>query len=92
VGMFLQVVEAREPIVRELTLSRHHSVPMVVIGRENAVNELQQCSMVAAGYRVGKATGAVGVLGPMRMPYSTLLPAVQFVACAVSDLLSQGRA
>jgi heat-inducible transcriptional repressor len=89
---FLQIVEAREPIARELTLSCHHTVPMVVIGRENAVNELQQCSMVAVGYRVGKATGAVGVLGPMRMPYSTLLPAVQFVASAVSDLLSQGRA
>jgi heat-inducible transcriptional repressor len=93
VGRFLQIVEAREPIVRELALLRHQTMPMVVIGRENAVNELQECSMVAAGYRVGKASGAVGILGPIRMPYSTLLPAVQFVACAVSDLFSQqGRA
>lgn len=88
VGTFLRIVEAREPIARELALLRHHTVPTVVIGSENAADELRQCSMVAAGFRVGKVSGAVGVLGPTRMPYSALLPAVQFVAGAVSDLLS----
>ncbi len=93
VGAFLRVVEARDVISRELALLRHHTDPVVVIGRENSVNELRECSMVAAGYRVGRASGAVAILGPIRMPYSTLMPAVQFVAKAVSELMAgEGRA
>lgn len=91
-GTFLRVVEAKEELIRELTLHRHHTVPMVIIGSENAADELKHCSMVTAGYRVGDSSGALGILGPIRMPYSKLLPAVQFVAGTVGDLLSQGRA
>lgn len=90
-GPFLRVMEAKDPLIRELTLHRHLTAPMVIIGSENATDELKGCSLVTAGYRVGNSSGAVGILGPVRMPYSKLLPAVQFVARTIGDLLSQGR-
>jgi transcriptional regulator of heat shock response len=33
-------------------------------------------------------SGAIGVFGPIRMPYSKLIPAVEYVAGAMGDLLS----
>lgn len=92
IGPFLKVVEAREPLLKELASVRHQPIPTVVIGTENRLHELHGCSLVAAGYRSGQVSGALGVVGPVRMPYGSLLPAVQFIANAVSDVLSmQGR-
>ncbi len=87
-GAFLSVVEAREPLVRGLSLLRSEAGPRVMIGRENSVSELDQCSLVAAGYRVGRVSGAIGVLGPLRMPYSKLIPAVRFIAKSMGEMLS----
>ncbi len=61
----------------------------VLIGGEGEYDDLRQCSMVIARYGVpGMATGALGVLGPMRMAYSRTIPTVRFVAGLLSDLVS----
>jgi len=61
----------------------------VLIGGEGGWEELRQCSMVVARYGVpGMATGALGVLGPMRMPYARTIPTVRFVAGLLSNLVS----
>ncbi|MEW6286779.1 MAG: heat-inducible transcriptional repressor HrcA [Chloroflexota bacterium] len=61
----------------------------VLIGGEGVWEELRQCSMVVARYGVpGLATGALGVLGPMRMSYARTIPTVRFVAGLLSDLVS----
>jgi len=61
----------------------------VLIGGEGVWEELRQCSMVIARYGVpGLATGALGVLGPMRMSYSKTIPTVRFVAGLLSDLVN----
>ncbi len=60
----------------------------VVIGGENAWQELKECSMVLARYGVpGYATGALGVLGPQRMAYSRAISTVRFVAGLMSELI-----
>ncbi len=61
----------------------------VLIGGEGGWEELRQCSMVIARYGVpGMATGALGVLGPMRMSYAKTIPTVRFVAGLLSDLVN----
>ncbi|GAB4450852.1 MAG: heat-inducible transcriptional repressor HrcA [Anaerolineales bacterium] len=61
----------------------------VLIGGEGVWEELRQCSMVIARYGVpGLATGALGVLGPMRMSYARTIPTVRFVAGLLSDLVN----
>jgi heat-inducible transcriptional repressor len=60
----------------------------VVIGGENAWQELKECSMVLARYGApGYATGALGVLGPQRMAYSRAISTVRFVAGLMSELI-----
>jgi heat-inducible transcriptional repressor len=61
----------------------------VLIGGEGGWEELRECSMVLARYGVpGMATGALGVLGPMRMSYAKTIPTVRFVAGLLSDLVN----
>ncbi len=61
----------------------------VLIGGEGGWEELRQCSMVVARYGVpGLATGALGVLGPMRMSYARTIPTVRYVAGLLSNLVN----
>lgn len=59
----------------------------VIIGGEGRWTELRECSLVVSPYGViGEATGALGVMGPMRMPYSRAISTVRYVAGLLSDL------
>jgi heat-inducible transcriptional repressor len=62
----------------------------VLIGGESTWEELRQCSMVMARYGVpGLATGALGVLGPMRMSYTRTIPTVRYMAGLLSGLVNE---
>src|SRR5512142_1466798 len=61
----------------------------VLIGGDGGWEELSQCSMIIARYGVpGLATGALGVLGPMRMSYAKTIPTVRYVAGLLSGLVN----
>ena len=60
----------------------------VHIGRENRLSYLVDCSIVTRGYKVkGKVSGRLGVIGPKRMVYEKVIPAVDFLADTVTELL-----
>jgi heat-inducible transcriptional repressor len=62
----------------------------VVIGGEGDWEDLRDCSMVIARYGTpGLATGALGVIGPMRMAYGRTISAVRYVSSLMSDLVSE---
>jgi len=62
----------------------------VLIGGEDSWEELRQCSIVLAKYGVaGQATGTLGVLGPMRMPYARTIPTVRYMADLLSGLVTE---
>ncbi|MCS7224599.1 MAG: heat-inducible transcriptional repressor HrcA [Armatimonadetes bacterium] len=61
----------------------------VSIGSENPMEELRDCTLVAAPYRIGEAPGGVvGVIGPKRMRYYDALPKVACFAQLVSRTLT----
>lgn len=60
----------------------------VLIGRENPVEEMAECSFVGAKYRIGgRVAGTVGVMGPTRMDYRRAVSAVESVARNLEMLL-----
>jgi heat-inducible transcriptional repressor len=60
----------------------------VIIGGEGDWEELKECSMVLSRYGVsGRATGALGVMGPTRMSYGRAISAVRYVAGLMTDLM-----
>jgi heat-inducible transcriptional repressor len=62
----------------------------VLIGGEGTWEDLSECSVVLSRYGIpGVATGALGVLGPTRMPYAHTISTVRFVAGLLSDLVGE---
>jgi heat-inducible transcriptional repressor len=72
-------------LVRELLAQE----PIVSIGSENPLDDLRDCSIVVAPYRVdGEVAGTVGVLGPTRMDYRQALAAVEAISEQLGRVLS----
>lgn len=72
-------------LVRELLVLG----PTVSIGSENPLDDLRDCSIVVAPYRVdGEVAGTVGVLGPTRMDYRQALAAVEAISQQLGQALS----
>jgi heat-inducible transcriptional repressor len=60
----------------------------VLIGGEGRWDELQACSLVLARYGVmNYATGALGLVGPLRMRYGRTVSVVRFVADLLGELV-----
>ncbi len=60
----------------------------VIIGSETSCSELSDCSLITAAYSGKRGTlGTLGVIGPNRMPYSTIIPIVDYTASLISRLL-----
>jgi heat-inducible transcriptional repressor len=62
----------------------------VMIGSENPVKEMRECSLIAATYTYrDQALGVLGVVGPRRMAYSDVISLVDETARLVSHSLSR---
>jgi len=86
----VQVFEDRTVLENLLTEMLEVGGVQVIIGGEGRWNELRECSLVVSPYGVsGEATGALGVMGPMRMPYSRAISTVRYVASLMSDLFGE---
>lgn len=60
----------------------------VMIAGEGRYAELQDISLVIGRYGVSdRATGVVGVIGPLRMPYGRTISAVRFVSGLMSEMV-----
>lgn len=94
-GSILPVLEAVEEHVVLLRLfsemQADHEGISVSIGRENASFGLAETSVLASDYTsAGGADARLGVIGPMRMDYSTNIAAVRAVARYLSRTLGEG--
>ncbi len=60
----------------------------VIIGGENAWDEMRDVSMVVARYgQDGKVGGLLGVIGPTRMPYGRAIAVVRYMTQVMNELL-----
>jgi len=84
----LEVLEQRTLLEEMMTgLAPAHGV-QVVIGSEGGREEFNDYSLVMARYGIeGEASGVVGVIGPLRMPYPRAVSAVKYVSQMLDDLM-----
>jgi heat-inducible transcriptional repressor len=90
-----QVYEAleRESAILRMLRDVASAPPVsVTIGRENALPEMWEASVIAAPYGAGGATGTIGVVGPTRMDYASAISAVRVVAERLSAVVEALRA
>ncbi|MBP9560610.1 MAG: hypothetical protein KBE27_02170, partial [Syntrophorhabdaceae bacterium] len=61
----------------------------VILGIESDMKEMRDLSIITSTYRIAeKSYGILGVIGPVRMNYSRIIPIVNYAAKTVSDIIS----
>jgi heat-inducible transcriptional repressor len=87
----LSALEREEVVAEFLTEDSDPGEVCVTIGMENRREEMRECSIVSASYRVGdRPAGVVAAIGPTRMRYGKVITLVRFLADALGEAL--GRA
>ena len=62
----------------------------VKIGGENKFKQLENSSVIMAHYNIdGDNRGSIGIIGPTRIDYASLIPSVRYLTNLVGELLTQ---
>ncbi len=89
----LSAMEDRERLMRLIKAAgtADGAALSVHIGPETGIPEMADCSVALAEYTVGQGhRGAIGIIGPTRMPYARVLNTLRLVGNALSLVLSGG--
>ncbi len=82
----LELVENEEILVSMLDNSGiYNNDVKVMIGSEMNQEAMEDYSLVMSSYKLGNATGSIGLIGPRRMNYSKVISLVK----AMSELITQ---
>ncbi len=85
-----KTLEEREFLTDLVQSTLHHDGVSVQIGLEHHCEDIWDCSFVTAQYRVNeKIVGALGVLGPRRMPYERVISLVDYISRRFGEALEQ---
>jgi heat-inducible transcriptional repressor len=85
----IELISDEEIIIH--ILEKRESPPpsvKVTVGDENQEERLSPFSVITSSYAVGDVTGTIGLIGPKRMPYSRVIPLIDYVARTISDMFS----
>lgn len=89
ISQVVEILENKNIIVHLLNMDEDISEPRIRIGDEIETDQMKNCSIIMARYRIDMVTGTLGIVGPTRMDYSHLVPLVDFVAHIISDSFQQ---
>lgn len=84
----LDFLRRGEPVSR--LLSETKDDVGVTIGGENKFRQLENSSVITAHYTIdGDKRGSIGLIGPTRIDYASLIPSVRYLTDLVGGLLTQ---
>ncbi|MBF0137971.1 MAG: heat-inducible transcription repressor HrcA [Magnetococcales bacterium] len=88
----LAEIEEKRKYIDLLDHCLHANGVQLFIGAESELSREGGCAMVACKFSgpENHLSGTLGVLGPTRLPYSFIIPLVEFTVLALSGLLSSG--
>lgn len=83
------ILERKERL--SLLLNRHLKEELsVCIGQENDDQEMKECSLISASYRIkGRPVGTFGLIGPTRMKYFRVIPLMGVVSKTLNRTLNK---
>jgi heat-inducible transcriptional repressor len=86
----IQTLESKKKLIELLDRSQAAGGVQIFIGSQSLHNEIEGCSLITSNFSNKKgAIGTLGVIGPMRMDYSQVIPIVDFAAQFVSRILER---
>lgn len=82
-------LERKEKLLRLLDGCLKEEGIHVIMGTESDIKEMRDLSIITSTYRIAeKSYGVLGVIGPIRMNYSRIIPIVNYTAKTLTDILS----
>lgn len=89
IQQIIRALEERQVVEQLVGEALEHGGVQIIIGGEGKWEEFSEVGIVLARYGVeDKATGAMGVIGPLRMPYSRTVSVVRYMSSLMSNLIS----
>jgi len=89
IRMLIRMLEEKKRLL-EIINRDFSETTKVYIGSEIGCPEIDTCSLVVSTYRRGKKqNGRLAVLGPRRMNYDHIIPALDFISQVLSETLGQ---
>jgi heat-inducible transcriptional repressor len=88
IRQILEVLEDRPSLSTLMEERLGHGGVHITIGRENPAGPLRSTSIVTCVYPAGALCGAIGVIGPTRMPYRRVVGILQQVVGQIGRHLS----
>ena len=87
----LEAFENKSRIIRLLDMTvKNSSGVQIILGTESDLQDLDEISLISSPYRRGNTlVGVLGVIGPLRMDYSRIIPVVEFTARLLSEILEE---
>ena len=82
----LSALEEKRRLVEILRRDASSEDLHVYIGDETGYESIRGCTLVTAGYRIGKKSGGtLGVIGPTRLDYGRIMPIVRHIASKIME-------
>jgi len=89
----LQTLEEKSFLLKLLDQSLESRGVQTVIGTEFDRSDMAECTLVAATYGTPDSSrGTLGVIGPMRMNYSRIIPLVSYTAQLLTESMAEAGA
>jgi heat-inducible transcriptional repressor len=87
----IELIEDKDIIIHLMDSKRTGNFDNVAItiGSENEHTKFSEYSFVTKEYKVGEATGTLGIIGPKRMEYSKIVAAVVYIGQLLSEELKK---
>ena len=88
IQQIVRALEERQVIEKLVGEALEHGGVQIIIGGEGKWEEFSDVGIVLARYGIeDSATGAMGVIGPLRMPYSRTVSVVRYMSHLMSNLI-----
>ena len=86
----IQALESKKMLIELLDRGQSAQGVQIFIGSDSSHIDLEGCSLITSNFSNQKgAIGTLGVIGPVRMNYSQVVPIVDFTAQLVSRVLDR---
>jgi len=89
IQQIIRAIEERQVVEKLVGEALQHGGVQIIIGGEGKWEEFSEVGIVLARYGIeDKVIGAMGVIGPLRMPYSRTVSVVRYMSHLMSNLIS----
>ena len=87
-NQLFRVINSREAVME--LVDRGSEGIRVLVGKENPNSAFAGSSVIISKYRIGQDnTGAMGLIGPIRMDYARLIPHLEYFSQTLGRLLGE---